>query len=121
MNVPLSACCQAAINRNKSCDKCSSCSKSITYALVGTWASRFNESYGVCQLHNGEYYYFWQSVSNWDEVEKHLSYETYVGQILELWSVTAELNKEAANIDFKDHKSFSDRWKDKVKNPEYAL
>jgi len=122
MDLPKSDCCGADINQdNEWGDICSECKNGISYALVGHWAAGFGNSYAVCKLKNGDYFYYWQSVSHWKSVLEHLSYEKYIGQIQERWSIQIEMDAYGDQIDTRLHKAFSDRWKHLVKNPEYAM
>jgi hypothetical protein len=124
MDIPISDCCNAKIeqsNNNFTSDICVECGSIISYALVGDWAKGFHESFAVCELFNGEYYYYWHAVTKFNSILERYSKDTYIGQIKNRWSITSELDMDGDCIDPKEHKRFSDSWKDKVKNPSYAI
>lgn len=121
--VPRSDCCNAIINQDECgdrCDKCSACKKDISYALIG--APNDFSAHGVCQLHSGDYYFFWHSVSKWTQVIERRAYgENYIGQVKQRWTIGMKYDQFPDRISYSRHLAFSNEWKDKVKNPEYAL
>lgn len=117
-----SDCCKAQIEfdhktRYSTYDICAACKKHISYALVGRF---HDESMAVCELYDNEMYYFWQQVHSWTDVVNH--HQEYVGQLKTIvGSPSAYYNQDGDRISYSGHKSFSNYYKDLVKNPQWAL
>lgn len=119
-----SDCCQALIESHTTSystyDRCSNCQIPIAYALVGEAHLHWEESNGVCELYNGELYFFWQQMDCWEALEE--SKQQYVGQIKSVVATVQMLyGCNSDEIPFNAHKRFSNNWKKQVKNPEMAL
>ncbi len=122
---PLSDCCQVEIINKPSkysehgYDHCSKCNRAISYALVG-WHDQ--ESMGVFEKQDGTWWFFWQQVSTWQDVLE-MSHQKYVGQVKHLVNTIGLIynTQDVDMLSYEDHKRFSNTYKAKVKNPEWAL
>lgn len=112
-----SDCCKAELQARGGFDRCSNCNGIISYALVG----RFHgETPAVCKLYDDSLWFFWQQTTDWQHVLD--SEQEYVGQIKEVVdSIGCRHNRDSDLIERGLHLRFSNEYKPKVKNPEYAL
>lgn len=113
----MSDCCDDFIVSRGDFDYCLKCDKIICYALVGKY---HDEAMAVCKLYDDKLYFFWQQTTSWKHVME--SSQEYIGQFKDIIaSVTLEERMCGDLIPYENHVSFSNRWKSKVQNPQYAL
>lgn len=98
-------------------DKCSACNQTIYYGLVRF----YDESAGIGKKHDGTLWFVHAFASNWKDVVD--SYYNYIGMFdgACIDSISKRMDRDPDRIEYAQHKWFSDLYKDKVKNPEFAL